>query len=570
MHSENRLEIRGSKLSNKDCFHFISDKSLQLKIGENVKQQMNQTYEYVKMVVENAKGRIYGVNTGFGALKDVYIKPEKAKKIQHNIILSHAAGVGDYFEPEIIRVAMLLQANALASGKSGVRYGVLERVVWLINHGITPCVPEQGSVGASGDLAPLSHIGLVTIGRGKAVYNNEIFEGSRLQQLLIEKGILELEWKDFELSYKEGLALVNGTYIMTAIALFALIEAENLVKHADVAACMSLEATLGHTRAFDKIVHETRPYIGQCESAENFRRLFLKKDATKKKLLLTSELLNKGENVHDCYSLRCAPQVHGTARETLRFLRKILEIEINAATDDPILFTAEEIAKPGMEPIDGMKSRLHYEEGNFHGQPIAVAMDTLGIAIASLGAISERRIQMLLDKNHNNGLPAQLVNNPDGINSGLMMSQHTTASLVAENNILSHPASVQSIPTSANHEDHVSMAPIAARQAREILKNVENILAIEFLCATHALCFRTKELTWTTTQENVNAEGKKFITGKPGTGSLAAMNNVKEAIQLVDGQDQELHDKISTIRNLIRERQILDAVESAIDDNPLL
>ncbi len=577
--ADQELEIGGSPLTIEQVLAVADNRDIRIRLADPSRARMTRTYRYVKDTVEDflrlsAAGKlasrdrlIYGVNTSFGALKDITMTTsEQARRLQQNIVASHAAGVGSAFEIPIIRAAMLLQAHALASGRSGVRYGVVERLVALLNRGIHPLVPEQGSVGASGDLVPLAHAALVLIGKGRAQHRGALYEGTEVEALLRDAGICDLEWKDLKLDYKEGLALVNGTYTSTALALLAYRQAETLVKHADIAACMSLEATLGHTRAFDRVVHETRPHQGMKDCAENFRTLFSVRDPHTGEPRLSSELLNRSAHVHDCYSLRCSPQVHGTVRDALRFVRETLAVEINAITDDPIFFNPEELDGSDMKPVDGRTDKLHFEEGSMHGQPVALAMDVLGIALTTIGVISERRVQMLLDKNHNEGLPAQLVNNDSGTNSGLMIAQYTAAALVAESKTLSHPASNESIPTSGNYEDHVSMAPIGGRKARTIGRNVQNILAIEFLCAVHALCFRTGVLS---SPRSPNADGGDHapdgrIRGRPAPGSLAAVEAIRPVIRMVDCNDEELHGSIAAIAGMIGDRTIATAVERAI------
>ncbi|MEA3311523.1 MAG: aromatic amino acid ammonia-lyase, partial [candidate division WOR-3 bacterium] len=419
---------------------------------------------------------IYGVTTGFGAMKTAYAKTqEDAKKLQKNLILSHSSGVGERLNGETVRAAMLLRANTLASGYCGVRLQVVDRLIDLLNNDILPVVPAQGSVGASGDLAPLAHLALGIIGEGPITYKGEEFYC--LEAL---KGKYPNEFDNipstFDLSYKEGLALINGTTVMTAIATLAYWDAKHLLDWADSIGAITLDALLGSTRAFDEVVYTVYHHEGAKESARNILSM-----------VQGSFLVNQYDSVHDPYSLRCIPQLHGSARDALDFIGKQLDRHLNSVTDDPLFFSLGEVSSH--PPFDGLNDRYCFEEGHFHGAPIGHIMDLLSIIIADLGAMSERRTQMLLDENHNRGLPSCLIDNPDNINSGYMIAQYTAAALVSENKSLSHPASVDSVPTSANTEDHVSMGMIAARKARKVVDNVYNVFGIELLCSTEALSY---------------------------------------------------------------------------------
>lgn len=377
----------------------------------------------------------YGINTGFGALSETKIAPEDLEKLQHNLILSHAVGVGEPMSAPETRALMLLRLNTLAKGYSGCRPVILESLAKLLNTGITPQIPRKGSVGASGDLAPLAHLALA----------------------LLENGL--------KLQAKEGLALINGTQAMTAVGSLALLEAEALCDWADKIGACSLESLLGSAKPLDPRIHEIRPHPGQIKSAQNILDL-----------LKNSEILDSHKNckkVQDAYSLRCMPQVHGATRDTLSFVRQVLEREINSATDNPLVLNQDEI-------LSG---------GNFHGQPIAFALDYLSIAVSELANISERRIEQMLNASLSSGLPAFLSPNP-GLNSGFMMLQVTAAALVNENKIFSHPASTDSIPTSANREDHVSMGMTSANKVRQVIENVTQVLSIELMCAAQALDLR--------------------------------------------------------------------------------
>jgi histidine ammonia-lyase len=399
---------------------------------------------------------IYGVNTGFGRLKDVAIPSSRIGELQTNLIRSHCAGVGEPLSEDQTRALILLRANVLARGNSGVRPLIVERLLELLNRDLLPVVPGQGSVGASGDLAPLAHLALALLGEGK------VRSRGRLQPaaLALERAGLS----PLALRAKEGLALINGTQLMTALGTLALLRGESLARHADLAGALSIEALKGSRRAFDPRIEKLRPHPGQAASAANLRRLLSHSQV---------ERSHAGcGRVQDSYALRCMPQVHGASRDALAHVREVLEREINAVTDNPILFPADR------ELVSG---------GNFHGEPVAMALDYCGIALAELAAISERRIERLTNPDLS-GLPAFLTPEP-GLHSGFMMAQVTAAALVSENKGLAHPASVDSIPTSASQEDHVSMGAWAARKTLRILENSERVLAIEILAACQGLDF---------------------------------------------------------------------------------
>ena len=420
---------------------------------------INRSRELVDRFVKEGKV-VYGITTGFGKFSDVVISPQESFELQRNLIISHSCGVGNPLPKEAVRGIMLLRANALAKGYSGIRLSVVETLLQMINKGVHPIIPEKGSLGASGDLAPLAHMVLVMIGEGEA-----IFEGNRMsgKSAMDKAGIPVVT-----LVSKEGLALINGTQVMTAIGGLAIYDALKLSKTADIAAALTMEALNGITDAMDARVHKVRGHIGQISSASNLLRLLEGSKMTTR----------QGEQrVQDPYSLRCTPQIHGATKDALEFIRAKIEIEMNAATDNPLIFPDEE------DVISG---------GNFHGQPIALPMDLLGIASAELANISERRLERLINPSLSNGLPAFLTEK-GGVNSGFMIIQYSAASLVSENKVLAHPASVDSIPSSANQEDHVSMGTIAARKAREITDNARKVIAMELLAACQAIDLREEK-----------------------------------------------------------------------------
>jgi histidine ammonia-lyase len=431
-------------------------------------------------------------------------------------------------DEESVRAIVLLRANALAKGFSGIRPQVVELLVSLLNQGVHPCIPEQGSVGASGDLAPLAHLALVLVGEGKAEVDGAILAGA---QALSAKGL-----QPVTLIAKEGLALTNGTQVMAAIGTLVVLEAERLAKVADILGAMSLEAQLGSRKAFSELIHKTRPHPGQLASAANLR-----------KLLAESTLMESHANcpmVQDAYSLRCMPQVHGASRQAFVHARQVLEIEINSATDNPLVF--EDCVLSG---------------GNFHGQPLALVMDYVAIALAELGNISERRTERLVNPALSNGLPTFLTRR-GGLNSGFMVAQYTAAALVSENKSLAHPASVDSIPTSANQEDHVSMGTIAARKARMIMKNLRNVLAIELLCACQGLDLRTA--AHITLDDSDMPTFCHDTTGMvPGQGVKAAYDFTRQHIRHL-AEDRDLSIDIAAAEQLIASGDLLTAVENAV------
>lgn len=411
--------------------------------------------EAVEKIVSEQKV-VYGINTGFGKFSDVLIDKENVRELQLNLIRSHACGVGEPFAPLVAKAMLLLRANALLKGYSGARPAVIERLLDFVNKDIIPVVPQQGSLGASGDLAPLAHLALTLIGEGEVFY-----KGTRMDSAAaLEKEGL----KPLTLEAKEGLALINGTQAMTAMGVVAYLEAEQLAYESELIAAMTIEGLNGIIDAFAEEIHLARGYQQQIDTAGRVR-----------KFLQGSGLISRqGElRVQDAYSIRCIPQVHGASWQVLDYVKEKLEIEMNAATDNPLIFDE------GDKVISG---------GNFHGQPIAFAMDFMKIAVAELANISERRIERLVNPQLND-LPPFLSPEP-GLQSGAMIMQYAAASLVSENKTLAHPASVDSIPSSANQEDHVSMGTIAARHAYQIIQNTRRVLAIELICAMQAVQFR--------------------------------------------------------------------------------
>jgi histidine ammonia-lyase len=454
---------------------------------------------------------VYGVTTGLGSLANVRLGPDEVRKLQHDLLRSHAVGVGPPLGREEVRAMLVLRAHVLALGHSGVRRVVVERLLDLLDRGLLPVVPEQGSLGASGDLAPLAHLALPLIGEGEVW-----FEGERMRS---SEALGRARLDPLELDPKEGLALVNGTQGMLAIGVLALARARALAKVADVAAAMTVEAILASAGPFDERIHRLRPHPGQASSAANIRRLI--EDSQ-----IVASHRDSAHLVQDAYSLRCAPQVHGAFRDTLGHAARVLEIEIGSVSDNPVVTDDGEV-------LSG---------GNFHGQPVAIALDSLAAALVSLASISERRLYRLLDQATNNGLPAFLVER-SGLNSGFMIVQYTAASLVSESKSLAHPAAVDSIPSSAGQEDHVSMGMISARHARGCVANAEGVVALEVLAAAQALELRAPL--------------------EPGKGSSVAHRAVRGVVPFLKA-DRELKPDVDAAIDLVASGELLRVVEEAV------
>lgn len=446
--------IDGKNLTFEQIAH-VSRKNTPIKLSDNSLKEMKLSRDYVFSIVKKGLP-VYGINTGFGALADKHIKESDLEKLQVNLIRSHCTGVGKPFSKEVTRAIMLLRANCLASGYSGINPQAVQLLVDFLNHDIIPIVPQKGSVGASGDLAPLAHIALALIGEGEVHFQN--------QKMPSIKALEKCSLKPLTLGPKDGLALINGTAVMAALGALALERAQEYTKLADIVATMTLEGVRGTVRAFDEKISNLKPHPGQIECAENLN------------LLVSGSKIKEShrdcKKVQDPYSLRCVPQVHGACRQTLKHTREVLRTELNAVTDNPLIFYKED------EVISG---------GNFHGEAIAFVMDYLAMGLSELCNISERRIEKMMNPVFSD-LPAFLIKD-SGLNSGLMIAHVTAAALASENKGLCHPSSVDSIPTSTDKEDHVSMGVTSGRKLWEILDNLKNVLAIEFLCASQALEF---------------------------------------------------------------------------------
>lgn len=447
----------------------------------------------------------YGITTGFGAFKDKIISRREVELLQRNIVLSHAAGVGEPFDTNTVRAIMLIRANTLARGFSGIRRETLDLILECLNRGVHPLIPEKGSLGASGDLAPLAHFACVLIGEGEAEFGGQRMHGGDALRMA---GLAPVV-----LAAKEGLALTNGTTVMTAVGLIETWRSKRLAEIADLVGCLSLEALNGTISAFDSRIHELRPHPRQIDCAKNLSRI-----------LNGSEFVRGFDpsNVQDAYTLRCMPQVHGACRDAVAYADWLIKLELNAVTDNPLIF----LDGNNIEVVSG---------GNFHGEPLALSFDYLKIALTDLGNISERRIMRLTDEASNaHVLPAFLTEH-GGINSGFMIVQYTAAALCTENKILAHPASVDTIPSSANTEDHVSMGATAALKLREVADNLETILSLELLCAAQAIDLRKKAI------------GKEK---KLGEGTVAIYDAVRRAIPFIEG-DEYIKTHIEAARSVV-------------------
>lgn len=433
-----------------------------ISLSESAKKKVVRASEAVEKLL--ARGEIaYGITTGFGALKDKIIPFDEVETLQRNILISHAVGVGKSFDIPTVRAIMLIRANTLARGFSGIRLETLELLIEFLNCGVHPIVPEKGSLGASGDLAPLAHIGCVLIGEGEAEFQGEILPAKDA----LEKANL----KPAVLKAKEGLALTNGTTIMTAVGVVQTHRAQKLADIAELAGCLSLEALNGTDAAFDKRIHELRPHPRQIRCAENLRNILQGSEFVREK---------DPKNIQDAYTLRCMPQVYGAVRDAIDYVEWVMQNELNAVTDNPLIFF-DDAGEP--EIISG---------GNFHGEPLALSMDYLALALTEIGNMSERRIMRLVDADSNGHILPPFLTENSGLNSGFMIVQYTAAALTSENKVLAHPASADTIPSSANVEDHVSMGVTSALKLRDVVENVEKILALELFCAAQGIDFRKK------------------------------------------------------------------------------
>jgi histidine ammonia-lyase len=482
-------------------------------LSDEARTKMRAARDLVERAAHGTREHTYGINTGFGRFVSKSIPEEQTEELQLRLLRSHACGVGDPYPGEIVRAAMLLRANALAKGNSGARIETVELLLDCLARGVVPRVPSRGSVGASGDLAPLAHLALPLVGEGEASYDGELLSGA---DALAAAGL-----EPTRLAAKEGLSLINGTQFMASYGALGVVRARRLTQAADLACALSLEALQGSRTSFLPQIHALRPLRGQAASAANVLRL------------IEGSAINEAhkwcDKVQDAYSLRCAPQVHGAARDLLDYVEGTVAVELNAATDNPLVLVADE---------------LLVSNGNFHGQPLAFGLDALAMASSELANISERRVERLVNPNLSDGLPAFLTSD-GGLNSGFMIPQYVAASLVSENKSLCHPASVDSIPTSAGQEDHVSMGNAAGLKAWQVLANSECALAIELLAG---------------------AQGVEFLAPlEPGAGVRATHAFVRSLSPRL-GDDRPLSPDIEAVADAIRDGSLIAAVEAEVGE----
>jgi len=515
----NAITISAKQLTIKQISKYVANPG-KITLNKDTKIIIENSRKVIDSILKNEK-IVYGVNTGFGKFSEKLIKPDDVIELQKRLIMSHAAGVGRPMSREIARLMMLLKIKSLANGHSGCRLEVVQMLVDMLNRNVIPVIPRKGSVGASGDLAPLAHMALVMMGEGSAyIIKSTLKSGMNEWQRVDGKTALEKAGlKPLTFEAKEGLAIINGTQAISAFGLWTIIHAEKLLKTADIVGAMSLEALNGTLTAFDERIQEIRNHAGQLKVAENIRNILDKSQ-------IVASHKKSSHRIQDAYSLRCIPQVHGAVRDALNHIESVFINEANGVTDNPLIFP-----KTG-DVLSG---------GNFHGAPVAYASDYLSIILTDLASLSERRIEHMLDPSMSE-LPAFLAKD-GGINSGFMMAHVTAASLVSENKVLAHPASVDSIPTSANKEDHVSMGAFAARKTAEIAKNLETILAIELLCACQAL------------------EMKKPLKPSKVTASLLKM--VRTRIPFWD-EDRLMYKDINMSKDFIHSERLLNECEKNV------
>lgn len=516
IHQIKEVTIDGHSLT-LETFVAVARCGATVKIASEALEAMKKSRALVEKIMEE-KRVAYGITTGFGDFATVAVPEEMSAQLSTNLVLSHCCGTGDPYKDEIVRGMMLLRANALCYGVSGVRPLLVEMLVEMLNKGVTPIVPEKGSLGASGDLAPLSHMGLVLLGKGEAMYKGARLTGAEAMK---QAGIKPLE----TLVSKEGLGITNGTCTMTSVGALCLYDALQMARLADVVASMSLTALTGQTDAFDERMHTVRGQKGQMLVASNMRKLTADNEIVKN---------SKGLRVQDAYALRCIPQVHGACRDALAYVKEKVDIELNAVTDNPLMFLEDEAVISG---------------GNFHGEPMALPFDFLGIACSEYASISERRLERMVNAALSNGLTPFLTTE-GGVNSGFMIVQYSAASMVSENKVLAHPACVDSIPSSANQEDFVSMGTTAARKSGWILENTMSCLAFELLTACQAIDIRRRK-------------------GDRGQGISPLLEAVHKRVRKeVDFYeiDREIQPDIQKVEKLVRTTEILDMIDEYLPE----
>jgi histidine ammonia-lyase len=514
-----KLVVDGKSLT-LDKIEFFLKENPVVSLSNESKKNVIKARKLIDRWVDEGKV-IYGVTTGFGEFANVSISKKDIEKLQENLIISHSTGVGDPLPPFIVKIMMLLRVNALASGHSGIRLETLELLIAMINNNIIPVIPSQGSVGSSGDLAPLSHLVLAMIGKGEAQIYKDVIKDDQHKVKVLKSSVALKKFglNPVKLGAKEGLALINGTQMMTAFASYICVEARKLKTIADIAGSLSHETLRGTDNAFDLRLHKLRPFPGQIAVAKNILAMIKGSE-------IRESHRENDPRVQDSYSIRCIPQIHGASRDSIDYVCSRVEIELNSVNDNPLIFPDDE---------------AHLEGGNFHGQPMALAMDFMAIALSEYANVSERRTERMLNGSLSS-LPRFLAKN-GGLNSGLMIAQYTAASLVSENKVLAHPASVDSIPTSANQEDHNSMGSISARKCFQILKNVQTVLAIEILTACQGLEFHKPM--------------------KYGKGTEAVYNVVRKSVTPLI-MDRIIYKDIEAVIKLIIDNQLLNSVKNVV------
>ena len=510
----NTIKINGSGLTIEQVYLIADNKhhDFKVELAGEARERINASRAYVDSIVEK-ENAVYGINTGFGALSNKFIQKSELSELQYNLIRSHCTGVGNPFSKLVTRAIMILRANCLALGHSGVSPECIDLLIDFLNNDITPVVPEKGSVGASGDLAPLSHIALCLIGEGDVIYDGK--------KVKADFAINEIGRKPVQLKAKDGLALINGTAVMAALGSLAIYEAKRVAKIADVASSMTLEAVRGTKVAYDLDISQLKPHPGQLDSCHNLN-LLLSGDSE-----IANSHIDCGK-VQDPYSLRCVPQVHGAIRQTIRHAEEVMNYELNSVTDNPLIFIEKD------KVISG---------GNFHGEALALSMDYLAMGMSEIANISERRVEKMMNPTFSD-LPAFLVKE-SGLNSGLMIAHVTMAALASENKYLCHPASIDSIPTSTDKEDHVSMGVTSGRKLHEVIQNVKTCLAIEFLC---------------------NTQGLHLLRPLKSNKTIEAVHNlIRKHVQPID-KDRVFSGDIEKIKELISNFEILHVVENEVGE----
>ncbi len=510
MIKEKTIVLDGNSLKLEDVVS-VARHNAKVSIAPESEQVVNDSRKIIDKIVED-KRVVYGVNTGFGSLCNVSISQEDTAQLQENLIRTHSSGYGDPFPEDVVRAIMLIRVNSLVKGFSGIRLSTVKALMNMLNAGVHPFIPEKGSLGASGDLAPLAHMVLPLLGLGRAYYKGELLPGKEA----MEKAGLE----PIQLSAKEGLAFINGTTVLTAVGALATYDSIELLKLSDIAGALSLEVHSGISSPFEEDLHTIRPQSGQLATARNIRRLIDGSD-------YTTEATQ--DRVQDAYTLRCIPQIHGASKDSVAYVKEKVEIEINSVTDNPIVTREGKV-------ISG---------GNFHGEPMAQPFDFLGIAASEIGNVSERRVERLVNTQLSK-MPSFLVKHP-GLNSGFMITQYACASLASENKILAHPASVDSIPSCENQEDFVSMGTTAARTAAEIIGNSRRIVATEIMAACQALDIKSRQ----------HGLGK---------GTQPAYEEFRKSVNFIENdKDIEIYDELNKATEVLENGKLLDAVENTVD-----